>query len=65
MGVAVQQAESLSLDADRVFSRRVPIRRLRGRQVEADKYALVESVLKRHHYADQKRSVKGSPAALS
>lgn len=58
MGVAVQQAESLSLEQIKCF--------LDGCQSVAfeagtrtNKYALVEGVLKRHHYADQKRSVKG------
>jgi len=58
MGVAVQQAESLSLEQIKCF--------LEGCQSVAfepgnrtNKYALVEGVLKRHHYADQKRSVKG------
>ena len=58
MGVAVQQAESLSLEQIEGF--------LDGCESvtfaagnRAEKYALVEAVLKRHHYADQKRFVKG------
>ena len=58
MGVAVQQAESLSLEQIEGF--------LDGCESvtfevgnRAEKYALVEAVLKRHHYAEQKRSVKG------
>jgi len=58
MGVAVRQAESLSLEQIECF--------LDGCQAVAfeagtrtNKYALVEGDLKRHHYADQKRSVKG------
>ncbi len=58
MGVAVQQAESLSLEQIESF--------LDGCESvtfaagnRAEKYALVERILKRHHYAGQKRSVKG------
>ena len=54
----MQQAESLSLEQIKCF--------LEGCQSVAfeagnrtNKHTLVEGVLKRHHYADQKRSVKG------
>ncbi len=58
MGVAVQQAESLSLDEIESFLDGCGSVEFQAGS-RADKYALVEGVLKRHHYADQKRSVKG------
>ncbi len=58
MGVAVQQAESLSLEQIECFLDGCQSVAFEGGN-RSDKYALVESVLKRHHYADQKRSVKG------
>jgi len=58
MGVAVQQAESLNLEQIQAF--------LDGCQAisfqldsRAAKYALVDAVLRRHHYAGQGRGVKG------
>ena len=58
MGVAVQQAESLSLEQIEGFlDGCASVTFAAGNR--AEQYALVEAVLKRHHYADQKRSVKG------
>ena len=54
----MQQAESLSLDEIESFLDGCGSVEFQGGS-RADKYALVEGVLKRHHYADQKRSVKG------
>ncbi len=54
----MQQAESLSLDEIESFLDGCGSVEFQAGS-RADKYALVEGVLKRHHYADQKRSVKG------
>ncbi len=54
----MQQAESLSLEQIECFLDGCQSVAFEGGN-RSDKYALVESVLKRHHYADQKRSVKG------
>ena len=58
MGVAVQQAASLSLEQIQEF--------LDGCQSvsfqldsRSAKYALLEAVLRRHHYADQGRRIQG------
>jgi transposase InsO family protein len=58
MGVAVQQAESLSLDEIESFLDGCGSVEFQAGS-RADKYALIEGVLRKHHYADQKRSVKG------
>ncbi len=54
----MQQAESVSLDEIESFLDGCGSVEFQAGS-RADKYALVEGVLKRHHYADQKRSVKG------
>ena len=51
----MQQAESLSLDEIESFLDGCGSVEFQAGS-RADKYALVEGVLKRHHYADQKRS---------
>ncbi len=56
MGVAVQQAESLSLEQIECFLDGCQSVAFEGGN-RSDKYALVESVLKRHHYADVKGGV--------
>ena len=60
----MQQAESLSLDEIESFLDGCGSVEFQAGS-RADKYALVEGVLKRHHYADQKRSVKGLLVRIS
>lgn len=58
MGVAVQQAETLNLEQIEAFLDGCgAVEFAAGNRAET--YALVEAVLKRHHYADQTRAVKG------
>ncbi len=56
----MQQAESLSLDEIESFRDGCGSVEFQAGS-RAGKYALVEGVLKRHHYADQTRAVKGLP----